>query len=43
MAVEFNKKCPNCGGTMAEGNKYCCKKCYEFDMARKKKIGMIRK
>jgi len=26
--VEFSDKCPQCGGKMAKGNRFCCLACY---------------
>lgn len=28
--IKWNKKCPNCGGEMADTNKFCSKHCYEI-------------
>jgi len=35
MNIEFTAKCPNCNGQMAEGNKFCCHKCFQIDAWKK--------
>jgi tRNA(Ile2) C34 agmatinyltransferase TiaS len=27
--IEFTGICPQCNGTMAKGNKFCCQKCFD--------------